>query len=201
MTRTDLLRDWMILPPIEGKWALLWVLAGLPVASLLRVAIGCPEPGGECCTPFFLFVLLSAILLGRNAAILAALGSTAASLLLWKLNITGKAQAMPAMDITRPGEIAGFGLFLLYCALIIGVIELLRRRLARFARLHDADQQPSGIIFSLENGQAWASWPAHPAPVRIGPQEEVSDMMRDFLAQLEVGRRLEAGSAASEDLA
>jgi hypothetical protein len=195
MTRTDLLRDLFILPPIEGRWAFLWLLAGLPVATLIRATLGCPDPGAECCTPFFLFVLLSAVLLGRNAAILATIGSMGASILLWKLHIIGNAQVVPAMNMGSPGELVGFALFLAYCALIIGAVELIRRRLARFARLPGSTERSSGIIFSLEGGHAWASWPGSPMPVRIGPQHEVAHMMRDFLAQLEVGRRLEGRPA------
>src|SRR3954452_20478692 len=81
MTRTALLRSWLVAPPLAGKWTALWVIAGLPVAALIRTAMDCPNLVGECCTPFFMFVLLSAILLGWKAAFVAALTSAIASAL------------------------------------------------------------------------------------------------------------------------
>lgn len=48
----------------------------------------------------------------------------------------------------------------------------------------------TGIIFSLESGQAWASWSGSRQPLRLGPQHEVAEMMQDFLAQLELGQRI-----------
>jgi signal transduction histidine kinase len=47
----------------------------------------------------------------------------------------------------------------------------------------------SGIVFSLEDGDAWASWPGSSAPLRLGQQDDVAEMMRDFLAQIELGKR------------
>ena len=63
----------------------------------------------------------------------------------------------------------------------IGVVRLLRMR--------DDAERASGVIFSLERGQAWASWPGA-ATVRLGPHKEVAAMMEDFLAQVELGERL-----------
>jgi len=48
----------------------------------------------------------------------------------------------------------------------------------------------SGIIFSLEDGQAWASRPGLGIRVRLGPEAEVTEMMHDFLAQQELAERL-----------
>src|SRR5262249_786662 len=66
---------------------------------------------------------------------------------------------------------------------------------ARFSRIASTKERSSGVIFSLEGGQAWASWPGSPAPVRLGPEHEVTVMMQDFIAQVELGHRL-AGPAA-----
>jgi hypothetical protein len=46
------------------------------------------------------------------------------------------------------------------------------------------------IIFSLLDGHVWASWPGSDASVNLGAQEEVTEMMSDFLAQCELGERL-----------
>jgi hypothetical protein len=45
------------------------------------------------------------------------------------------------------------------------------------------------IIFSSRDGYVWVSWPGADA-VRLGPHEQVATMMRDFLAQDALGRRL-----------
>jgi hypothetical protein len=55
-----------------------------------------------------------------------------------------------------------------------------------------ADETLGGIVFSLEKGQVWASWYGRGAPVLLGSQRKVSEMMQDFLAQEELARRLSA---------
>ena len=55
----------------------------------------------------------------------------------------------------------------------------------------DHDQAPEeAIIFSLLDGYVLASWPGTDASVRLGRHEMVAAMMKDFLAQDEVGKRL-----------
>ena len=50
---------------------------------------------------------------------------------------------------------------------------------------------PSGdVIFSLSGGAVWASWPGKIAPVRLGGQDVVTYMMRDFLAQCDLAEGL-----------
>lgn len=56
----------------------------------------------------------------------------------------------------------------------------------------------SGVIFSLRNGEVWASWPGLPDTVRLGEVGEVSAMMRDFLQQVELGERLNRRADSSE---
>lgn len=46
------------------------------------------------------------------------------------------------------------------------------------------------LVFSLEDGFVTASWPGANGSVRLGTYEHVREMMRDFLAQSEVGDRL-----------
>ena len=54
------------------------------------------------------------------------------------------------------------------------------------------DQAPEeAIIFSLHDGYVLASWPGTNASVRLGRHETVAAMMADFLAQDELGKRLE----------
>ncbi|MBT2135675.1 hypothetical protein KK137_15150 [Croceibacterium sp. LX-88] len=56
----------------------------------------------------------------------------------------------------------------------------------------------SGVIFSLKDGEVWASWPDDPGAVRLGEVAEVAAMMRDFLQQLELGERLNRQHRPSE---
>jgi len=49
---------------------------------------------------------------------------------------------------------------------------------------------PSQVVFSSQSGYAWASWYGSHSWVRLGPKEEIAEMMKDFLAQLELGERL-----------
>lgn len=53
---------------------------------------------------------------------------------------------------------------------------------------HDA---PAGdVVFSLSGGAVWASWPGKNAPLRLGGQDVVTYMMRDFLAQCDLAEGL-----------
>ena len=47
------------------------------------------------------------------------------------------------------------------------------------------------MVFSLSNGFVWVSWPGTDACVKLGTNEAVSDMMRNFLATNEIAKRLE----------
>ena len=47
-----------------------------------------------------------------------------------------------------------------------------------------------GITFSSRDGFVWASWPNTEAAVRLGRHEMIAAMMRDFLAQDALGKRL-----------
>jgi hypothetical protein len=46
------------------------------------------------------------------------------------------------------------------------------------------------VTFSSRGGFVWASWPNTEAVVRLGRHEMIAPMMRDFLAQDALGKRL-----------
>lgn len=48
----------------------------------------------------------------------------------------------------------------------------------------------SAVIFSSRNGRVFASWPGTSTSLDLGPPDGVAEMMRDFLAQCEIGERL-----------
>jgi hypothetical protein len=82
--------------------------------------------------------------------------------------------------------------FLVVSALIIGLVQAIRTAFEDLIGPTAGD----GVFFSLENGQAWASWPTAGFHLRLGPQEDVAAMMKDFVAQVELGKRL-SGEARS----
>ena len=61
-----------------------------------------------------------------------------------------------------------------------------------------AVSKPSGeVIFSFVDGFVWLSWPGAVSAVRVGEYQAVTDAMRDFLSQCEIGDRLVNGTSKS----
>ena len=56
----------------------------------------------------------------------------------------------------------------------------------------------STVIFSSIDDHVWASWPGVDAAVNLGPHEAVAEMMREFLSQSEIGKRLADIYAAND---
>lgn len=54
------------------------------------------------------------------------------------------------------------------------------------------------LIFSLIDDYVWVSWPHTVASVKLGAPDPVKAMMRDFLAQCELGDRLANARATGE---
>jgi len=86
--------------------------------------------------------------------------------------------------IAGPTDIFGMSVFLAASAIAICLV--------RACKSYIQGRRPigEGIIFSLDQGHAWASWYRTGSRVRLGSKEEVAEMMKDFLAQLELGERL-----------
>jgi hypothetical protein len=131
---------------------------------------------GYC--PYLPFVLLSAVLLGWRQAAAVALVSVVIADALFE---------GPRYEIVEgPTDMLGDFGFLVISALIIGLVHAIRTTFADLVGPTGA----GGVFFSLERGQAWASWPAAGFHLRLGPQDEVAEMMKDFVAQAELGKRL-----------
>lgn len=77
--------------------------------------------------------------------------------------------------------------------MIIGLVEAARSTVENALRPARPDGTPTQVVFSSQGGYAWASWYGSHSWVRLGPKDEVAVMMEDFLAQLELGKRLESG--------
>jgi hypothetical protein len=170
----------LLTPPLAGRFAPVLSVAALAIPTAI-LSLDHALPAGACCTTYFPFVLLSAVLMGPAYASAVAVGSA------------GLADALfmgpPFQLFESPMDSFGDAASLVSSALIIGLVFLFRKLFARGARSQGSGSG-SGIIFSLEKGVAWANGTGASGPVRLGPQEEVAAMMQDFLMQLELGKRL-----------
>lgn len=190
MTLVGLLRKWLVATPIEGKNALIIALAAVGLPTLYRVSLDGLVTGIGYC-PYLPFVLLSALLLGWRKAALVALASVAVVDLLFM---------GPRFQLVEgPTDMLGDLGFLVISALIISLVYAIRTAFDDLI----GRTGTHGVFFSLEDGQAWASWPKAGFHLRLGPQDDVVAMMKDFVAQVEVGKRLSLGaqSAAPQQIA
>jgi hypothetical protein len=169
---------WLRTPLIKGRLALLCGVAAVAIPTMVRAAIDGVVTGCEF-TPYLPFVLITALALGWWQAGAVALASAA---------ILGGVLSGPAQQ--QFGSLcfmSGAAIFLGSSAMIIGVVVLLRRTIVA---IHNRGASDGGIVFSLKGDQVWASWYDQCPPVRLGTEENVSAMMTDFLAQVELGKRL-----------
>jgi hypothetical protein len=176
MIRAGLTR-WLEGPPLTGPNALLCVVAALAIPTLIRAAVDGVVTGCEF-TPYLPFVFVSAILLRWWMAALVALASVA---------ILGGLFAGPHQAASC--FIPSAGMFLASSATMIALVVMIRGLIAAI-RSRGPDGPSDGIVFSLENDEVWASWYGEGPPLRLGSQQRVSRMMKDFLKQEEVGKRL-----------
>ena len=179
MTRTDQVKEWLLVPCLHGRAAALCVVAAIIVPTMIRLAVdGIVTESGFL--PYLPFVLLAAILLDSRHGVAVVTGSAVVADLLF---VGPRFQFLEGAD-----DIFGFVAFLISSSLIVGLVQTVRTAVS------EATPSPKelggGVLFSLEDGEAWAKSSRNDSSVRLGPQEEVAGMMADFLAQLEVGKRL-----------
>lgn len=168
------------LTAITGYRAVLFAIIAVAVPTF-AVAFFQGDLSESSAIPFAPFVVLSAIFLAwRYAAAVAVASAT----LLDALFI-----GPPNHLLEASGDVVAVSALLVASALVMGVVHAARKAVAS-RQAAAAELHPQGIVFSLSEGQAWASWYGHPEPVHLGPQEEVAEMMNDFLAQVELGKRL-----------
>ena len=177
MTLVGLLRRWLVTTPIAGKPAFMLAVAAVALPTLYRVSLTGMVLGIGYC-PYLPFVLLSALLLGWRHATAVAL----VSVLVVDVLFVG-----PRFQLFEgPTDMLGDLGFLVVSALMIALVQAIRTAFEDLVGPTTAD----GVFFSLENGQAWASWPTAGFHLRLGPQDDVTEMMKDFVAQVELGKRL-----------
>jgi hypothetical protein len=172
---------WLQQPRLTGVQAVLCAVVAMAAAVLVRAAVNNMIHGCEL-TSYLPAVLACAILLRWWQAGVVALCAVALHGLLFI--------GPPAHFLYTACYQSSAGIFVLSSAAIIGVAVLIRNTIAVLLR-RGADNPSGGVVFSLENGEVWASWYGSGAPVRLGERHRVASMMADFLAQVELGRRLE----------
>lgn len=174
MVRASLVRL-ISAPPLDGWKGLLCGIAAIAIPTVVRLATKGTITGCEF-TPYLPFILAAAILLPWWLAAAAAFAA---------VGIMGGVFAGPhgpAFDLSCFGSAAG--IFLASSAAMIGIALMVRRTISALQK-RGREAPGSGVIFSLENGEVWASWHGQDLPVRLGSQKRVSEMMRDFLAHSE----------------
>lgn len=176
MIRTGVTR-WLQATPLTGGRAVLAGIAAIALPTAIRAAVDGVVTGCEF-TPYLPFVLLSAMLMRWWQA-----GAVAIAAVV----ILGGLFTAPLHDIAC--FMSGAGIFLASSAMMIGLVILVRRLVAAL-EARGVDDGSDEIVFSLEEGEVWASWYGDGAPLRLGPRQKVTRLMRDFLAQEEVARRL-----------
>ena len=178
MTR-DSLSALLLAPSIMGARATFYTAVAIGVPTAIRVAVDGFVSGCEL-TIYLPFVLISAVFMGSRHAAATALISVA----LAETVIMGPHHSI----FGSACSVYSISVFFIGSAVLIAFVQGLRRLIAlRLERLGSSER---GIVFSSEDGQARASWYGQLSSVQLGPQEEVAEMMKDFLTQLELGKRL-----------
>lgn len=185
MTLVGLLRKWLVTTPIAGKPALWFAVAAVGLPTLYRMSLDGIVMGIGYC-PYLPFVLFSAVLLGWRQAAVIALISVAV------VDVLFVGQRFQLFE--GPTDMLGDLGFLVASALIIALVQAIRTAFEDLV----GPTVAGGVIFSLKDGQAWASWPTAGYHLRLGPQDDVAEMMKDFVAQVELGKRLNRKSQTDE---
>ena len=174
------LTRWLHAPPATGRLALLCGVIAVALPTAVRAAVNGIVTGCEF-TPYLPFVLVSALLLRWWQAGAVALASVAI--------LGGLFVGPPSASFLEECFISSAGIFLASSAMMIGAVILIRQV---FAHIHSRgrDESAGGIVFSLEKDHVWASWYGSGPPMILGSEEKVGEMMEDYLAQVELGKRL-----------
>lgn len=169
---------WLILPPISGKRAIAWSIAAVAMPTVGRALVD-GAVTGIAFIAYVPFVLLSAVFLSWRYAAIVAIASAAI--------VDALFVGAPYALVEGPADVFGVVVFLGASSLIIALVQTMRTVVKHHGRPAGA---VDGVIFSEERGQAWASWPGASYYVRLGPQDQVAKMMEDYLAQVELAKRL-----------
>lgn len=171
------LKKWLLLTPQVGKSALVVAVVAVGLPTILQVPLDGTASGSGLLL-YFPFVTLAAILLEWKAATIIMLVSA----LLADWLFSGPHHRL----LEQPADIFELAMFLSGSTAIILLVHTNRTTFAELV----GPTSNTGVFFSLEEDQAWASWPEAGFHLRLGRQDEVASQMRDFLAQRELSERL-----------
>ena len=167
---------WASALPLSGQQALMIAIAAVAVPTAVRVSVTGVITGCEF-TPYLPFVLLSAFLLRWWQASAVALASCAV--------MGGLFGGVLAPDVEC--FVSAAGMFLAASGGMIGIAALVRGVIESHQR---RDDTAGGVIFSLEDGEVWATWHGQGPPVRLGSKKRVTEMMQDFLVHSDRSSKL-----------
>lgn len=165
------LARWLREPPLKGWLAIVFGMAAIWLPTIVRAAVNGVITGCEF-TPYLPFVLVCAILLRWWQAAIVAMASIAI--------LGGMFQG--AMPHVMACFLPAATIFLGASAAMIGITVLIRS-VVRATERSVLEEPSSGLRFSLDRGEVWASWHGTGRPVRLGTQRNVSETMEDFLAK------------------
>lgn len=155
--------------PLTADWqALLGGMVAVWIPSMIRLAVTGSVTGCEF-TPYVPFVLVCAILMRWWQAGAVALASVAI--------LGGLFAGTPHFTASCFEPAAG--IFLGASAAMIGIVSVVRRLLAGL--LMDNTASGTGVVFSVEKGDVWATWNGSEAPIRLGSRGTIADKMETFL--------------------
>ena len=188
MTLIDKISRLLLAPPATGFRAPLYGIALVAIPTLIRGLVDHLVVGAAF-TSYIPFILLAAMFLTRTYPV----GVALASALLADYLFAGP----PRQLMESPDDLFGLSVFLISSILIIALVEAVRTVVDNSLRPTRPGEFSAPVVFSLEEGQAWASWYGSHSWVRLGPEDDVAEMMRDFLAQRELAKRLESSAKPS----
>lgn len=176
----DIFSRWRRAPLLTGWMAALCATLAVAVPTLIRVAVNGVVTGCEF-TPYLPFVFLCAMTLRWWKA-----GSVALACV---VIMGGFLERSPNQVLEFSCFVPSAGIFLAASAGMIAAGVFIRHVIAA---PREDDSGSGGVIFSLEQGEVWASWYGQGHPVRLGIRSRVSNMMEDFLKQEQLAKRLAA---------
>lgn len=180
MIATRLARNWFLAAPATGNRAAIYSLGAVLLPTLIRASVQGPVSGIPLLA-YFPFVLLVSMAVEWRFAVAVALASSLVGTYFF---------VEPRfIFLAGPTDVFAIVAFLIASALIIKFVHDLKGVIVDVPG-SPAARRRAGVVFSSEAGDAWASWEGHSCTVRLGRQDEVAEMMQDFLAQRELGKRL-----------
>ena len=188
MIATRLARDWFLAPPVTGYRAAIYSTGAVALPTLIRAAFQGPVSGIPLLAYFPFMLLVSMAVEWRFAVAVALLSSLLGTYLFVEPRF---------IFFAGPTDVFAVVAYLIASALVIKLVHDFKGVVVD-APGSPAARARTGVVFSSEAGDAWASWQGHSCSIRLGRQDEVAEMMQDFLAQRELGKRLNGQGACPQ---